>query len=371
MDDIKPVKRSGHVAVVWNNNMYIWGGYNESDDLIERRQFSSITWKYDLNRNKWSKQTTGNYKPSERLGSCVSCVDGKMIVFAGCVFPDDQNDINVLDLRKMEWKSLQPTGVPPSSRNKLSCCIYYDRIIYFGGYGPNPKQHEIRNGEYIADTSVWRNYRGWNNHLFAYDINTNAWITLPNKGDVPCPRAAHTMTSVEDKAFLFGGRHKNERLNDFHQLCLKTFTWTALTPSSPYQPIGRSWHSCIAINRKTLFLFGGLDTQQNVLCDEWLYCLHNNEWIKLNKPNSYPRLWHTACTGAYHGQVVVFGGCRSNIFADNQEHCNDIIFFNLQPKPLLRICLEVVTLHGKKLLKKDVLPKSLYEIVSKMAGEGG
>jgi hypothetical protein len=51
-NDTIPSKRSGHRAIVYNDNFYIWGGFNPKRD---NRQFDLYAqlWKYNLFTNKW------------------------------------------------------------------------------------------------------------------------------------------------------------------------------------------------------------------------------------------------------------------------------------------------------------------------------
>jgi len=46
------------------------------------------------------------------------------------------------------------------------------------------------------------------------------------QGDVPLPRAASAVATIDSDVFLFGGRHRTTRMNDLHCLDLLTLTWT-------------------------------------------------------------------------------------------------------------------------------------------------
>nr|CAB3259283.1 kelch domain-containing protein 2 [Phallusia mammillata] len=374
MDEQIPEKRSGHVAVVWDNVMFVWGGYyaETGSESIDYRHDSHIIWMYDLDCRKWSKEHIRGYVPPRLLATCYTCVNNCLIIFGGISQEDgDSNNVYCFDLKDRFWRKVRITGKPPSGRNKLSCCTFNNRIIYFAGYGPRPENIHINNGDFHRDLTAVYPDRGWNNHLFAFDLDDNCWVTLPNLGPKPSSRAAHACVAIGSKAYVFGGRHLDRRLNDMHMLCLHTFTWTTIV-NQGVVPVGRSWHSMTYANHNTVFVFGGLNSDQNIFSDGWLYDVDKNVWTEIDMSVKHPRLWHSACIGAYLGEVVIFAGCENNIFLENPKHSNKLVTFNLQPKPLLRICLESLSEHQKQWSgKKEALPTSLYNKLSSMAGNGG
>lgn len=52
-NDIIPSKRSGHRAVIFNDNLYIWGGYSPRRDNSQFDLYAQL-WKYNIFTNKWS-----------------------------------------------------------------------------------------------------------------------------------------------------------------------------------------------------------------------------------------------------------------------------------------------------------------------------
>ena len=73
-------------------------------------------------------------------------------------------------------------------------------------------------------------HRGWNNQFLVYDFDLGYWQNPSTSGSVPCPRAAHAMSVVGHRAFLFGGRSEPRRLNDLYHLDLRSLQWTAIPP---------------------------------------------------------------------------------------------------------------------------------------------
>lgn len=78
--------------------------------------------------------------------------------------------------------------------------------------------------------------RGWNNQLVCYDTKENTWSWPQTKGVTPLPRAAHAADIQNGKAYIFGGRLMDERINALHCLDMDTMKW-----SEEYDLISFNW----------------------------------------------------------------------------------------------------------------------------------
>merc|ERR1719193_2746246 len=85
------------------------------------------------------------------------------------------------------------------------------------------------------------------------------------------------------------------------------------------------------------------------------------------------RLWHSAC-GGRDGDVVVFGGSQDfSLLMDSitvlrsptQNHCKDVLVFQSQPYPLLRLCEDSIG-QNADLLQEQLtwLPPKLHDAVN-------
>lgn len=361
-----PAERSGHVAVVDRSTMYVWGGYKNAQnhgffDLYLPR---NEVWMYSMETGVWSKLVAGGNLHTSMSGSCGVCVDGMLYLFGGHHARGNTNRMYRLPLRMptLTWEEMRDLkGTPPSAKDKLGCWVYRNKIIYFGGYGYAAHEHR---GTFEYDESssfVWDSPgRGWNNHVHVLDLETQSWSQPITTGNTPSPRAAHACATVGNRGYVFGGRYKNYRLNDLYYLDLDTWEWHEM--SVPQQgPVGRSWHSFTPVSQDHIFLFGGFTTERDTLSDAWLYSVSKNEWKPFKHSHSEnPRLWHTACPGP-DGEVFVFGGCANNLLSHQRAaHSNELLVFNVQPKSLLRFCMESILEHRERLASSwDCLPKHL------------
>uniref|UniRef100_A0A8C9Z5P2 Kelch domain containing 2 n=1 Tax=Sander lucioperca TaxID=283035 RepID=A0A8C9Z5P2_SANLU len=316
-----PAERSGHIAVVDRNSMYVWGGYKNAqnhgffDFYLPRNEI----WTYNMESGVWTKHLAGGNLHTSMSGSCGVCVDGVLYLFGGHHARGNTNRV-------------------------LCVCVC---VCVCGWDSPG---------------------RGWNNHIHILDLETSTWSQPNTKGNTPSPRAAHACATVGNRGYVFGGRYKNYRLNDLYYIDLDTWEWHEIVPQQG--PLGRSWHSFTPVSPDHIFLFGGFTTDRETLSDAWLYYVSKNEWKPFKHSHTEsPRLWHTACSGP-DGEVFVFGGCANNLLSHHKAaHSNELLVFNVQPKSLVRFCMEAVLQHRERLSSYwDCLPKHLlHSLKQRMA----
>ncbi|NP_001279679.1 kelch domain-containing protein 2 [Callorhinchus milii] len=376
--DSVPEERSGHVAVAHGNYMYVLGGYKNAavrgyhDFYLPREEL----WIYNMETGRWKKKYTEGDIPQSMSGSCAASVDGVLYLFGGHHARGNTNEFYMLNLRPKDkilcWEKIKEfRGVPPTPKDKLGYWVYNNKLIFFGGYGYAPRGQYHGTFEF-DESSFWNasHPRGWNNHVHFIDLETFTWNQPITKGKPPTPRAAHACATIGNRGYVFGGRYQDARTNDLYFLDLDTWEWNEVAQSPDQIPTGRSWHSLTPVSTDHLFLFGGFTTDKHPLSDAWIYSVSRNEWLRVD--HSYadrPRLWHSACTSD-EGEVVVFGGCANNLLAHHQAaHSNDILIFSVQPKSLVRLCLEAV-IHFKEMLANvwDCFPKHLLLSVNQRAG---
>ncbi|XP_062863887.1 kelch domain-containing protein 2 [Trichomycterus rosablanca] len=370
-----PAERSGHVAVMDRNCMYVWGGYKNaeapgfSDLYLPRHEI----WIFDMETRRWRRQVSGGDLPQPMSGSCGVCVEGVLYLFGGHHARGNTNWIYRLPLRASSfcWERMKDLkGLAPTAKDKLGCWVYKNRLVFFGGYGyVAPAGHR---GTFELDENSLMGHhqgRGWNNHIHVLNLETSTWSQPDTKGNGPTPRAAHACATLGNRGYVFGGRYLDHRLNDLYYINLDTWEWSEMSVPQ-HGPVGRSWHSFVPVSSDHVFLFGGFTTNRETLSDAWLYCAATNEWKQVDHGHTRsPRLWHTACAGP-DGEVLVFGGCANNLLSHQQaSHSNELLIFSVQPKSLLRCCMEAVVQYRQQLESMwDCLPKHLLHIVHQRIG---
>ncbi|XP_011375266.1 kelch domain-containing protein 1 [Pteropus vampyrus] len=312
--------------------------------------------------------------PTSMSGSCGACINGKLYVFGGYDDKGYSNRLYFVNLRTRDgnyiWEKITNfEGKPPTPRDKLSCWVYKDRLIYFGGYGCR-RHNELQDCFDVHDAS-WEEqiFWGWHNDVHVFDTKTQSWFQPEIKGGVPPqPRAAHTCAVLGNKGYIFGGRVLQTRMNDLHYLNLDTWTWSGRVLINGENPKHRSWHTLTPIADDKLFLFGGLSADNIPLSDGWIHNVITNCWKQLTHlPKTRPRLWHTACLGK-ENEIMVFGGSKDDLLSLDTGHCNDLLIFQTQPYSLLRSCLDCIGKNAIILESQISLlpPKLLQQVLKKI-----
>ncbi|PIK39126.1 putative kelch domain-containing protein 2-like, partial [Apostichopus japonicus] len=347
-------------------------------------------WVYNLELQEWTRHEVPGLNMIGRSGSGCFSHRGKMYVWGG--FPNHTKEVYCLDTAGISWQTIESEGEVPEYRDKFVSWQYHERLIVFGGFGPQPV--DATKDSWVLDPSSivqgLPQSRGWNNDLFEYNIETNRWRKPKTKGPVPCPRASHAGAIIGHRGFIFGGRFKmtvlkfvlagylyrqtccffcKKRRSDMHCIDLITFTWSGrLTIQGPI-PEGRSWHSLTTIGPHHLLLCGGFNTTCKPLDDMWLFDTNQLLWRRLEWDLPTPRLWHTTVAGLHLGEVVIFGGCTNNILDNHEDtvYTNSLLHISVTAKPLLRICYETIWQHIDRFRQEiENLPPCLKRRALKM-----
>ncbi|XP_069772488.1 kelch domain-containing protein 1 isoform X5 [Narcine bancroftii] len=328
-------------------------------------------WVYEIESGIWQRQPMKGDLPRPMSGSCAACLNGVMYIFGGYDDLGYSNELYSVNLQVKNdvftWKKIcNYEGSPPTPRDKLSCWVHKDKLIYFGGYGCK-KINEL-NDSFDVNEASWEEemFWGWNYDIHVFDPNMNIWYQPIIKGISPRPRAAHACATLGNKGYLFGGRILETRINDLHCLDLDTWTWSGEITVKGIRPQGRSWHTLTSVTDDQLFLFGGLSAESQPLSDAWIYSVGISEWRQLEHcPKNRPRLWHTACLGKEY-EVMVFGGSKDDLLSFDSGHCNDVLIFQTQPYSLFRLCLDCIAKNSTVLQNHlPWLPRQLLSQVEK------
>jgi N-acetylneuraminic acid mutarotase len=222
-----PAGRENNGAVVHGNKMYLFGGY------------SGFTWlndflSFDFHTSTWQAVPSGQkgLLPSARFGYVSSVSEEAMFIFGGYDGSAWLNDMYDFDFKRGAWSQTVVTGFTPSGRSCPSWATLNNTVYLFGGYDGVHRMNDF--------------------HQFK--MGTRIWSAVRSAGQVPSPRYFHAMVAYTNSLFLFGGYSGHERLNDLYEFRLDCNTWFALSAEDP--PSGRS--SLVAqVVHDSLYIFGG------------------------------------------------------------------------------------------------------------------
>uniref|UniRef100_A0A3P8VI15 Kelch domain containing 1 n=1 Tax=Cynoglossus semilaevis TaxID=244447 RepID=A0A3P8VI15_CYNSE len=259
---VSPQERSSHTAFIDNNTLYVWGGYRVRNVMLP----SDEIWLCDLYSGTWErKEISGSEIPQDLSGFCGAHVNSTFYVFAGCDGVGYTNQMYSVDLSEstLSWKKMTDNkGTTPSPRNKHSCWVHGDRLIFFGGYGCKTIG-EVRNtssSSFVVEEMSWvTTCWGWNNEVNVFDTHTASWSLPETQGLAPAPRGCHASALLGNKGYISGGVVSFQ--NDIPMSC---------------SPMGRSMHTMTAIADHSLLVYGGLGTDGSTLSDLGNTVIDNN-----------------------------------------------------------------------------------------------
>eukprot|EP00698_Gefionella_okellyi_P025313 TRINITY_DN9234_c0_g1_i1.p1 TRINITY_DN9234_c0_g1~~TRINITY_DN9234_c0_g1_i1.p1 ORF type:complete len:1132 (-),score=272.22 TRINITY_DN9234_c0_g1_i1:130-3525(-) len=142
-----PSSREHHTAVVWEDQMIVFGGANAEGALND-------TCVFDLLRRVWVRVDVRGTRPITRYGHCAAMAGCEMHIIGGCCDGEHYCDVNVLRLSKTQplmWEQPQVAGDAPTPRSGQSCaCLVSEelgsqwRTLYLiGGYYGSDFMNEV------------------------------------------------------------------------------------------------------------------------------------------------------------------------------------------------------------------------------------
>jgi N-acetylneuraminic acid mutarotase len=272
-----PRPRSGHSAVIYNHAMYIFGGLGEYryNDLF-RFDFSSCTWTE-------IKPVDESTIPSKRCKHSACVYQNMMYIFGGWDSSGKLNDMHRYVFERNTWE-LVPCTNPPAARSAHSVAIYQSSMYLFGGIGDNkyndmyrfsfkknqwsminqrnaPPRRSSYGGAHIYNDRMYIVCGlgcGKFNDCHMFDFASDTWTELKYSNDsraTPSKRGRHTCVLVDDILYMFGGYVGIHRSNELFLLNLRTNQWQQIASTKNF-PAAREGHSAVFYN-ESMWLFGG------------------------------------------------------------------------------------------------------------------
>ncbi|RIA83176.1 hypothetical protein C1645_834209 [Glomus cerebriforme] len=226
-----PSSRSGHTHVNIGKNVIVFGGLiDESTNNADENLYI-----LDTVSKVWSKLSVQGALPLARHGHSVSVIGTKMYVFGGQHVGRYLNDLVVFDIKtRTSWDFIVPNNQPPPCRSGHVSFAYKEKIYIFGGIDENKCYND-----------VW-----------CYDARANTWTELSCTGFIPHARYNHGSTIVDDVIYVFGGRTYDEQeLGDLTAYRITNQRWYMFQKMGP-APSSRYRHTMTSAQNK-IFVFGG------------------------------------------------------------------------------------------------------------------
>ncbi|KAL2515381.1 Galactose oxidase/kelch repeat superfamily protein [Forsythia ovata] len=170
-----PIPRSGHRMVLYKHKIIVFGGFY--DTLREVRYFNDLHV-FDLDQFKWQeiKPTPGCMWPSPRSGFQFVVYQDEIYLYGGYskeVSSDKSvsekgivhSDTWCLDPRTWEWNKVKKSGMPPGPRAGFSMCVHKKRAVLFGGVVDMEMDGDLMMSLFL-------------NELYGFQLDTHRWYPL-------------------------------------------------------------------------------------------------------------------------------------------------------------------------------------------------
>uniref|UniRef100_A0A1X7UN70 Protein kinase domain-containing protein n=1 Tax=Amphimedon queenslandica TaxID=400682 RepID=A0A1X7UN70_AMPQE len=304
----QPSRRTGHRTVLVGDSLYLWAGNQvglpEVHDSEKKRRITSNIQHFTPSTGEWiTKDTTGT-PPLGILGYCCTAINDLLYYFGGYCGHGDcfHNSITQLDSVNLQWRELEPTDATRPVMRRGHCgmtSFEHDgvhHLLMIGGKGSKPAV-QLPHYKYIMLPSErWRT----NEHSI-YNISSKKWSHPSIIGQCIPPAGGFIIEKISNtRAVLFGGIENVDNTRDTYanniyvleiHISISTVFWQSIKkPEAIDQwPVGRFMHAGAIITGSDcpmLVISGGLNKNNDILDDCWIFKITQYSWIKLDAPHS-------------------------------------------------------------------------------------
>ncbi|XP_073123814.1 uncharacterized protein [Henckelia pumila] len=251
MKGMPPTPRDSHSCTTVGDNLFVFGGTDGRRPLNDLHILDTST-------NSWITPSVRGDGPEAREGHSAALIGKRLFIFGGCGKSENNqiyyDDLYILNTETFSWKSVVPSGTPPSKRDSHTCSSWKNKIIVIGG--------EDSCNYYLSDVHI-------------LDADTLVWCKLNTTGQLLSPRAGHTTVTFGKNLIVFGGFSDEQNLyNDIYMLDIENGTWVKIV-STGEGPTGRFSMAGESLDPQmggVLVFIGGCDKNLEALDD--MYFLH-------------------------------------------------------------------------------------------------
>mmetsp|Transcript_127999 Transcript_127999/g.362299 ORF Transcript_127999/g.362299 Transcript_127999/m.362299 type:complete len:518 (-) Transcript_127999:185-1738(-) len=290
----KPGERSGASSVIYQDALYVFGGYGGSGRLDD-------IYRFDFPSRCWHRLEVQGTVPAGRENNGAVVHGNKMYLFGGYSGFTWLNDFHSFNFETSTWMAVPSghKGSVPSTRFGYVSAVHGDFMYVFGGY----------------DGSAWLN------DMFDFDFERGIWSATQVQGFIPSGRSCPSWATHNGSLYLFGGYDGVHRMNDFHQFRMGSRTWSSVR-SAGQVPSPRYFHASVVYGN-SLFLFGGYSGQER-LNDLYEFRFDCHTWFVLSTEDP-PSGRSSLVAEVFNNSLYVFGGYNGSIVL------NDFYEFRFEP----------------------------------------
>ena len=157
----------------------------------------------------------------------------------------------------------------------------------------------------------------------------------------PSKRWVHSVVLHNNNMIIFGGRHSQRILSNIYSLDFTSLSWSKIEPCGNSPP-ARDSHSAIIYNDSDMIIFGGNGTSGK-LNDLWNFNFNDKKWTKISGSGKSPSSRDGHLTSLiYNKYMMIYAGLDNE---DNVVH--DIYLFDIENRIWYECDLEGVPIQNK------------------------
>ncbi|XP_044292228.1 protein GLUTELIN PRECURSOR ACCUMULATION 3-like isoform X1 [Varanus komodoensis] len=164
-----------HSAIVYRKELFVFGGAFPKMSSLETGACSNVLFIFNPEYEIWYQPIIEGEKPLPRLGHSATLLRNKLVIFGGQRTSTYLNDMHILDLGFMEYKSVRFLSGQPSARSFHAAVPVSDQKLLISG-GCNAK--------------------GAFQDAFTFHLDTATWSTVKHRDLCSVPRAGHTLLNL-------------------------------------------------------------------------------------------------------------------------------------------------------------------------------
>ena len=121
-------KRHSHRSVIFQDKLYVFGGY-----LISDSRNTNDLFVLDPEELHWERINPQGFEPGPMRGMCLQEYKGKMYLFGGHDEDTYSNESFVYDIGENKWDKVETKNKPPPIRTNHTGVLYDDGLVIWGG----------------------------------------------------------------------------------------------------------------------------------------------------------------------------------------------------------------------------------------------
>jgi len=251
-----PTPRHSHSAVVYQDSLYVFGGYDGS--------YRSDFHEYNFLTNTWVSIPPLGRSPRARYRATCVTYKNKMILYGGHDGTRHLSDLHLFDFNNRSWSVfMDMSGIPPIARDSHNSFVHGNRMYVFGGSTGSAMNdlHELTldrdddDADADADENNHESTAQNDSSRDVIDSFTPMWRAVKCTGHIS-HRFCHVGAFHGDNLYIFGGYDGSSRLNDFmrFEFCFDDLSYNI--PPSTIVPDMRAFVNNEALSDITFIVDG-------------------------------------------------------------------------------------------------------------------